>query len=363
LVKDLKDYKNRGWENISLLNNNNPPTINLNGQLIPNMNFNPNLEAYSEYFNYGYNPISWKYKVEEFKEKIVEIRKKLTEEEYKREFINEYNLEESTNENFYLWNLPLELGGVGDYLKNTYYLNFFNTNKRGIENIPSIEYNKFNSHYVNLPTLERGNIDKREVEVIKPNSLVANSNLNLKLNIRNDFIAEKNESTCKPSSPVVVGTKDKLNNTNFYLKNNNSFNMKNDTNYDYNYSTLPYTIENKSGKLGKVDLKGNFDQEKNRKNETKVIILSEKTNDVQSESSISSSESRNNKKNNLKSITLETEVKSKKDSYKTKDKYEKNDKNSKYRSSSSSEKNRKNYDKSYKYKDYDYKKESKRGNY
>lgn len=357
--------------------NNNLPAVNVNGQLIPNMNFNPNLEAYSEYFNYGYNPFTWNYKVEEFKEKIREIRKKLTEEEYKRDFINEYNLEESTNENFYLWNLPLELGGIGDYLKNTYYLNFFNTNKRGVENIPPIEYNKFNSHYVNLPSLERGTIEKREKEEAKHSN--ANLNANLNLNTKQETIGEK-ERVCKPTSPVSVSMKDKLNNTNFYLKNNNSFNMKNDTNFHYNYS-LPNTIENKPGKFIKVDTKSNV-KDKNEKVEKmeNKLNLDSKLNDTISENSISSSESRNNKKrdkdkdkikdkdkereranydkNGVKDLKIKKYTEDRnKDS---RDNRERKERDGAYRSPSNSDKHKKRDYKDYKNRD-EHKKDAKRG--
>lgn len=92
----------------------------------------------SEYFNYGFNHLTWAVHVKKFKDKV----KEYSEYQFK-------HIHEQQSENNYLWNLPLELGGLGDYLKNNENLNFIEMRE---SNIPIIEFNKLIGYYVSLPT-------------------------------------------------------------------------------------------------------------------------------------------------------------------------------------------------------------------
>lgn len=204
--------------NVNYHLNPNLPPINTNG---------PNI---SDYFNYGYTHFTWKDVIVNFKTKIKALQSSRNQLVYQNDYVNEYTLQENQNEKSYIWNLPIDMGGLGEYTENPCNINYFDRNSRRDQVTPPIEYNKFHSYYVSLPSQDRSGLNKDAFNTF-------------------DLVPQFNDS------PRSLNNKDNLNNTNTYL-NNNSINMSNNNHRNISSSISDIDF-NKVGNTGKLNSKNN----------------------------------------------------------------------------------------------------------
>lgn len=239
------------------LNNNAKNTNNTN-----NIG-NTNTGNLSDYFNYGFSEHTWREYSQYYKSKIAALKESVPLEEFTRDYLKEYTLQNNQNEKSYLWLLPIDLGGLDGYLKNKDNLNYFENRREA--HIPQIEYNKINSHFVNLPAQEiRSHI--------KDNLKHLTAEVNKDVQFSSPYNSERKESS----------SKEYLNYSSSYLINNsNAFNMNPNTNTNTNINDKVFSgnrdnknhtvihenvISIKQKEKGKIsDMKKNNNREDNDK--------------------------------------------------------------------------------------------------